>query len=84
MFGLDDLKKTRYFQDVMRDGMLENARKYILLVLKVRLKNVPPDIEEILNSINDLSFLDSLIRQAVTVNNISEFQQSLKEVTGDN
>lgn len=69
---------------VKLEGKLEGARENILLVLEVRFVNVPSDIREILDSINDLSFLNSLIRQAVTVNNISEFQQLLKEVTGDN
>ena len=50
----------------------------------MRFANLPSEIEEILNSINGLCFLDSLIRQAATVNNINEFQPSLKEITGDN
>ncbi len=83
MFGLDDLKQTRYFQDVMEEGGLKKARKYILSVLETRFANVPSDIGKILNSINDSSFLDSLIRQAVTVQNIAEFQQLLQEVTRD-
>ncbi|MBW4601322.1 MAG: hypothetical protein KME29_17545 [Calothrix sp. FI2-JRJ7] len=53
-------------------------------VLEVRFANLPSEIGEILNSINGLCFLDSLIRQAATVNNINEFQRSLKEITGDN
>ncbi|OKH50365.1 hypothetical protein NIES2101_19490 [Calothrix sp. HK-06] len=73
MFGLDDLKQTRYFQDVMEEGGLKNARKYILSVLETRFANVPQDIGKTLNSINDSSFLDSLIRQAVNVQNIAEF-----------
>jgi hypothetical protein len=84
MFGLDDLKQTRYFQDVKQDGRLEKAREAILSILETRFTSVPQDIGKILNNINDSSFLDSLIRRAVIVQNINEFQQLLKEVTGDN
>jgi predicted transposase/invertase (TIGR01784 family) len=78
MFSLDDLKKTRYFQDVMEDGRLEKARQYILSVLEARFTNVPSDISEKLNSIQDSSVLDRLHKQAITVKKIAEFQQLLK------
>ncbi|BAZ11973.1 hypothetical protein NIES4071_38010 [Calothrix sp. NIES-4071] len=78
MFSLDDLKKTRYFQDVMEEGGLRKARQYIVSVLQARFTNVPSGILEKLNSIEDSSVLDRLIIQAATVKNIAEFQQILK------
>jgi predicted transposase YdaD len=83
MFGLDDLRQTRYFQDVMQDGRLEAARESILRVLKVRFTNQPDDFIETLNKIDDLSSLNGLLEKAVTVKDVPEFKQALKEVTGN-
>lgn len=83
MFGLDDLKQTRYFQDVMLEASLKTAREDVLRVLKVRFTNEPYDIVEILNRVEDLSCLNTLLEKAVTVKNNTEFKQALKEVVGN-
>jgi predicted transposase/invertase (TIGR01784 family) len=80
MFGLDDLKQTRYFQDVMHDAKLENAREDVLSVLEARFANIPSNYVPILNKIEDLSILKGLLVRAATVQNLAEFQRSLKEV----
>ena len=79
MFGLDDLKQTRYFQDVMLEGSLKTAREDVLS-LKARFANIPDYCVQILNKIEDLSILKGLLVRAATVQNIAEFQRSLKEV----
>lgn len=84
MFGLDDLKQTRYFQDVMEEGSLKTAREDILYVLEIRFANRPSDYIQKLNKIEEPSVLKALLNRAVTAQNIAEFQQSLQEVTGDN
>jgi hypothetical protein len=55
MFGLDDLKQTRYFQDVMQEGRLESTRNSILSVLEACFCNRPLDYMQKLNKIEDLS-----------------------------
>ncbi|WP_017293277.1 Rpn family recombination-promoting nuclease/putative transposase [Geminocystis herdmanii] len=48
MFTLDDLRQTRYFQDVKQEGIQEGIEKEISLVirlLKRKLGNVSPDLE---------------------------------------
>jgi len=43
----------------------------------MRFQEVPPELNEALNNINDLSVLKQLHRQAITVSSIAEFQQLL-------
>lgn len=48
MFTLDDLRQTRYFQDVRQEGIQEGIEKEISLVirlLKRKLGNLSPDLE---------------------------------------
>ncbi len=84
MFGLDDLKQTRYFQDVMEEASLKTAREDVLSVLEARFANKPSDYIQKLNKVDDLSVLKGLLMRAATVQNIAEFQQSLQEVTVEN
>lgn len=81
MFTLDDLKQTRYFQDVQQEARVETTRNNILQILKVRFtKDVPPKIVEKLNQIEDLSCLDEIHKKAVTVKSIAEFRSFLKQL----
>ncbi|RUT07900.1 hypothetical protein DSM106972_021600 [Dulcicalothrix desertica PCC 7102] len=81
MFTLDDLKQTRYFQDVQQEAKVENARKYILEVLKARFANdIPSKIVEKLNQIEDLSCLDEIHRKAATAKSLAEFRSFVKQL----
>lgn len=81
MFTLDELKQTRYFQDVKQEGRVEEARDGILEVFKLRFSNdVPPKVVEKLNQIQDLSCLKEIHKKAVTAKNITEFRSFLKQV----
>ena len=48
MFTMDDLKKTRYFQDVKREGLLEGIEKeksLVIRLLKRKVVNLSPELE---------------------------------------
>ena len=60
-------------------GALQNRRDDIKEVLKIRLGEIPSEIETSLNQISDLSVLKEKLKIAVTVNSIEEFEQSLRE-----
>lgn len=80
MFTLDELKQTRYFQDVQQEARVETTRNNILQILKVRFtKDIPPKIVEKLNQIEDLSCLDEIHRKAVTAKSLAEFRSFLKQ-----
>ena len=56
---------------------LQFGRENIIEILQMRFQEVPPELNEALNKINDVSVLKQVHRQALIVNSISEFQQLL-------
>jgi hypothetical protein len=61
-------------------GALQNARDYIKAVLRVRLGELTLEIETYLMGISDLSVLDELLKLAVTVDSLEDFQQSIGRI----
>jgi hypothetical protein len=59
-------------------GALQKARDYIKAVLRVRLGEIPLEIETYLMQISDLSVLDKLLILAATTNSFDDFKQSIK------
>jgi len=60
-------------------GALEKARNYIKTVLKMRLGDIPIDIEQAVDKIAVLSILDELLKSALTVNSFDELHQLLEQ-----
>jgi len=63
----------------MEQGSRTNARESVIEVLEVRFSEVPPELVAILNNISDLAVLKQLLRQAIAINSIAEFQQLLPQ-----
>jgi hypothetical protein len=61
-------------------GALQNRHYDIKTVLTVRFGMIPSDIEDFLNQMSDLLLLEEVLKLAVTVNSLEEFQQSLGQV----
>ena len=61
-------------------GALQKARDYIKAVLLVRLGELTLEIETYLMGISDLSVLDELLKLAVTVDSLEDFQQSIGRI----
>jgi len=59
---------------------LQKARDYIKAVLLVRLGELTLEIETYLMGISDLSVLDELLKLAVTVDSLEDFQQSIGRI----
>jgi vacuolar-type H+-ATPase subunit F/Vma7 len=55
-------------------GRLETAREAVIEVLETRFEVVPQSMVEVINELNDLSVLKSLLRQAATIASLSEFR----------
>ncbi|GCE61344.1 hypothetical protein MiAbB_03278 [Microcystis aeruginosa NIES-4285] len=60
-------------------GALENARNYVKTVLKMRLGDIPIEIEQAVDKISVLSILDELLKSALTVNSFDELHQLLEQ-----
>jgi len=59
-------------------GALQKARDYIKAVLRVRLGEIPLEIETYLMQISDLSILDKLLILAATTNSFEDFKHSIE------
>lgn len=60
-------------------GALQNARNYVKPVLKMRLGDIPIEIEQAVDKISVLSILDKLLKSALTVNSFEELRQFLEQ-----
>lgn len=58
-------------------GTRQNARESVIIVLRSRFGEVPTELTETINNLEDLSLLKQLLERAVTVNSLAEFQQFL-------
>lgn len=45
MFTMDDLKETRYFQDVKQEGIIEGEKSLVIRLLKRKVVNLSPELE---------------------------------------
>ncbi len=70
----------------MQAGILQTARESVLEVLDVRFEVVPTEVIEAVKQIEDPSVLKQLLRQAISITSIEEFQQVLEQsiTTEDN
>jgi len=63
----------------MQRGIVQTARESVLEVLTVRFEVVPPEVIDTINQIEDVSVLKQLLREAIAINSMVEFQQLLSQ-----
>lgn len=80
-----EASRMRYVTSIERlaiqEGIVQNARENVIEILEIRFSEVPTEIVESINQIDDASVLKTLLRTAITIASIAEFQQILTEVT---
>jgi septum formation topological specificity factor MinE len=64
-----------------QEGILQQLREDILEVLQIRFENMPNSLEEAINQIEDDTVLKTLLRQAITISSLEEFQQVIDQLT---
>ncbi|NER22559.1 MAG: hypothetical protein F6J96_18035 [Symploca sp. SIO1C2] len=69
--------EVRGMQRGIQQGTVQTAHEWLLEVLTVRFEVVPPEVTEAINQIEDVSVLKQLLRKAITITSMVEFQQSL-------
>ncbi len=60
-------------------GSLQTARESVIEILEVRFTEIPTELREVINKIEDLALLKSFIRQSIAIPSLAEFQQLLPE-----
>ena len=58
-------------------GKLLQARESVIKVLETRFEEVPEEIRETINKIEDISRLEELHETAITIASLADFQQLL-------
>lgn len=83
----EEEKKMRYVTSIERSGiqkgMIQTGRESVIEVLETRFEVVPQSIVEIVNEIDNLSMLKTLLKQAVTVGTLEEFQQVMNRIMSE-
>ena len=62
-----------------QEGVLQQKREDVIEVLEVRFSELPSDKVEFINQIEDLEWLKTLLRQAITIGSLAEFQAILEQ-----
>lgn len=77
---------SRIELDAKQEGIEEERqqtrqilRETVIEVLEMRFVEVPPELSEVLNGIEDVSVLKQLLKQAIAIPSIEEFQQVLEQ-----
>ena len=61
-----------------QEGVLQQKREDVIEVLEVRFEELPDELVEKINQIEDLELLKTLLRQGITISSIAEFQGLLE------
>lgn len=60
------------------EGLVQKGREDVIEVLEVRFEALPNELVEKINQIEDLELLKTLLRQAITIGSLAEFQGILE------
>ncbi len=58
----------------------QTLRETVIEVLEMRFVEVAPEVSEVLNGIEDVSVLRRLLKQAIAIPSIEDFQQVLQPI----
>jgi hypothetical protein len=67
-----------YVTSIERLGIEKTMRENIISILQVRFTTVPSDLVNLTNQIQDIEQLKILLKQAVTIGSLADFQQLIK------
>lgn len=80
----EETNKMRYVTSIERlareEGMIEKGREDIIDVLQIRFQDLPGELVQEINQIEDVEQLKTLHRQAVTIGSLAEFQQAIERL----
>jgi hypothetical protein len=71
----EEEKIMPYVTSIERLGIEKTMRENIISILQVRFTTVPTDLVNATNQIQDITQLKNLLKQAVTIASLADFQQ---------
>jgi hypothetical protein len=63
------------------EGIVQNRREVILEVLEVKFGEIPTEVIQKINQIEDPSLLKTLLRQAIALGSVKQFLGYLQEIS---
>ena len=66
-------------QEGIEEGIVRTLREDVITILVVRFGEVAPELIEVINTLEDVPILKQLLRQALAIPIIEEFQQVLEQ-----
>jgi len=63
------------------EGTLESRRESVIEILETRFTSVPASLIETINLMENAALLKTLLKRAITIGSIAEFQQLVQELT---
>ena len=79
--SIERLAKQEGIEEGKHRGKVESARENIIIVLEVRFGEIPFNICESINLINDLSLLKKLHRNAILISSVEAFAELINEIS---
>lgn len=70
-------------EEGIQQGIILNARENVIANLETRFGVVPSSIVDVINRIDDPSVLKTLLRRAIAIGSVEEFQQVLNEIASE-
>jgi hypothetical protein len=75
----EEEQKMPYVTSIERSGMEKATRESVIEVLETRFENVPENLTNALNQINDIQQLKQLLKRAILIDSLANFENLLSE-----
>ncbi|MCT7974489.1 hypothetical protein [Laspinema olomoucense] len=77
---MEELIQEEAREQGRQQGMVETLRENILKILQIRFGELPSEVLEMLNGIEEMDILNPLLEQAIAIASLAEFQLFLTSV----
>lgn len=78
---VEEMAKEEGRLEGTQEGTKRTLREDILAILEVRFNAVPSEMVDALNGIEDSDTLRRLLRRAIAISSVAEFEQLVRETT---
>ena len=77
---MEELIQEEAHEQGRQEGIVDNLRQNILKILQIRFGELPPEVLEAVNGIEEMDILNLLFREAIAIASLAEFQVLLTSV----
>jgi hypothetical protein len=78
--SIERLAKAEGIEEGIEQGILQTSRENLIEVLETRFGLVPSSIVEVVNQIDESAVLKMLLKRAIAIPSVAEFEQLLSSI----